>query len=223
MWYPLNRFGPHIEPIQPIQLLSGTALNDGDPAGVAVLVAKPFKDPLRGMPLLLRSTFIRRQDPSMIPVERIELRTRQRPLPPVPGRHRKRQHLRNRPRIDSETPRRFPPAHTFNLYRVTNLPSSPGPCRFPTKAICCRIFTPAQPDYPAASVRDFCSGAYTLVSLIVIPPVTISILECYGSSAATSCEEARERSQCQIKSSECAAVSADREAVVDGERFYLVN
>jgi hypothetical protein len=29
-----------------------------------------------------------------------------------------------------------------------------------TKAICCRIFTPAPPDYPAASVRDFCSGDY---------------------------------------------------------------
>src|SRR2546421_8407635 len=28
------------------------------------------------------------------------------------------------------------------------------------KAICCRIFTPAQPDYPAASVRDYRSGVY---------------------------------------------------------------
>jgi hypothetical protein len=35
----------------------------------------------------------------------------------------------------------------------------------PTKAICCRIFTPALPDYPAASVRDFCSGAYRQHSL----------------------------------------------------------
>jgi hypothetical protein len=40
-------------------------------------------------------------------------------------------------------------------------PSSPGPYRLPTKAICCRFFTPAQPDYPAASVRDFLSGAHT--------------------------------------------------------------
>src|SRR5215217_6854871 len=39
--------------------------------------------------------------------------------------------------------------------------SSPGPCRLPTKAICCRSFTLAQPDCPAASVRDFLSGAYT--------------------------------------------------------------
>jgi hypothetical protein len=26
---------------------------------------------------------------------------------------------------------------------------------------CCRIFTPVQPVYPAASLRDFLSGAYT--------------------------------------------------------------
>jgi hypothetical protein len=44
-------------------------------------------------------------------------------------------------------------------------PSSPGPCRFPTKAICCRIFTPALPDYPAASLRDLCSGAYTCTGM----------------------------------------------------------
>jgi hypothetical protein len=30
-----------------------------------------------------------------------------------------------------------------------------------TKAICCRIFTPARPDDPAASVRDFCSGVFS--------------------------------------------------------------
>jgi hypothetical protein len=28
---------------------------------------------------------------------------------------------------------------------------------------CCRIFSPAQPVYPAASVRDFLSGAYNQV------------------------------------------------------------
>ena len=27
---------------------------------------------------------------------------------------------------------------------------------------CCRIFSPAQPVYPVASVRDFLSGAYTV-------------------------------------------------------------
>src|SRR3954471_3309007 len=40
-------------------------------------------------------------------------------------------------------------------------PSSPALCST-QRDICCRIFTPAQPDYPAASVRDNCSGAYSL-------------------------------------------------------------
>ena len=96
-------------------------LNDGDPARVAVLVAKPVEDPLRGMPLLSRPTFIRRQDPVDDPSIRIQLRTRRRSAPPVPGGHRKRQHLRYRPRVDPKAPRRFPPAHTFNLNRKTNL------------------------------------------------------------------------------------------------------
>jgi hypothetical protein len=29
------------------------------------------------------------------------------------------------------------------------------------RTTCCRIFTPALPEYPAASGRDYCSGAYT--------------------------------------------------------------
>src|SRR5215213_11750493 len=60
-------------------------LYDGDPAGVAVLVAKPLEDPLCGMPLLLRSSFIRRQYAVDNPGERVELRTRRRPAPPIPG------------------------------------------------------------------------------------------------------------------------------------------
>jgi len=96
-------------------------LNDSDPARVAVLVAKPFEDPLRGVPLLPRPTLILQQDPVDDPGEWVELRTRRRPAPPVPGRHRKRQHLRYRPRVNPITPRRFPPAHTLNLNRITNL------------------------------------------------------------------------------------------------------
>jgi hypothetical protein len=38
-------------------------LNDSDPARIAVLVAKPFEDPLRGVPLLAWPSFIRRLDP----------------------------------------------------------------------------------------------------------------------------------------------------------------
>src|SRR3954466_2319934 len=73
------------------------------------------------MSLLLRPSVILRQNGVDNPGKRVELRTRRRPAPPVPGRHRKRQHLRHRPRVDPITPRRFPPAHTRNLNRVTNL------------------------------------------------------------------------------------------------------
>ncbi len=96
-------------------------LNDGDPADIAVLVTKPFEDPLRGMALLSRPTFIRHQDLVDDPGKPIQFRTRRRPAPSVPGRHRKRQHLRHRSRVDPITPRRFPPAHTFNLNRKPNL------------------------------------------------------------------------------------------------------
>src|SRR3954453_4720810 len=73
------------------------------------------------MPLLLRSRCIFRQDGINVPGERVELRTHWRPAPPVSGRHRKRQHLRHRPRVDPITTRRFPLTDTLNLYRVTNL------------------------------------------------------------------------------------------------------
>src|SRR6202049_3795419 len=95
-------------------------LNNGDPARIAVLVAKPLENPLRGMPLLPRPALIRRQDTVDDPGERVELRTRGRSAPPIPGRHRKRQHLGYWPRVNAKLPRRFPSAQTLDLYRVTN-------------------------------------------------------------------------------------------------------
>src|SRR4051812_21457757 len=77
------------------------------------------------MPLLLRSRCIFRQDGIDVPGERVELRTHWRPAPPVSGRHRKRQHLRHRLRVDPITTRRFPLTDTLNLYRVTNLSIKP--------------------------------------------------------------------------------------------------
>src|SRR5882724_7588009 len=40
-------------------------------------------------------------------------------------------------------------------------PSSPPSADSRLRAISCRSFTPAKPDNPAASLRDYCSGAYT--------------------------------------------------------------
>src|SRR5262252_6074172 len=55
--------------------------DDGDPARVAVLIAKPLKDPLRGMPLLSRPPLIRHQDPVDDPGKGVQLRARRRPPP----------------------------------------------------------------------------------------------------------------------------------------------
>jgi hypothetical protein len=94
--------------------------DDGDPARVAVLIAKPLKDPLRGMPLLSRPPLIRHQDPIDDPGKGVQLRARRRPPPAIPGGHRERQHFGYRPRVNPKTSRRFPLAHTFNLNRKTN-------------------------------------------------------------------------------------------------------
>jgi hypothetical protein len=96
-------------------------LNDGDAASVAVLIAQPFEDPLRRVPLLLRPSLVSCQDRIDDPGKRIQLRTRRRPASPVPGRHRKRQHLGHRPRVNPKTTCCFPPARPFNLNRKTNL------------------------------------------------------------------------------------------------------
>jgi hypothetical protein len=73
----------HLAMPQPLR--PHVVFNDGDPAGIAVLVAKPFEDPLRGMPLFSRSPLIRRQDPINDPGKPIQFWTRRRPAPPIPG------------------------------------------------------------------------------------------------------------------------------------------
>src|SRR5690349_5074159 len=59
---------------------------------------------------------------------------------------------------DPRSVRRTEPFHKAPL------PSSPALGRYAKGLPCCRNFTPAQPDRPAASMRDFCSGAYNAVS-----------------------------------------------------------
>src|SRR6516162_10007512 len=114
----VSQWHEHLAMPQPLR--PHVVFNDGDPAGIAVLVAKPFKDPLRGMSLLSRPTLIPHQDPINDPGKPIQLRTRRRPAPPISGGHRKRQHLGDRPRVDPKTPRRLPLAHTFDLNGKTH-------------------------------------------------------------------------------------------------------
>jgi len=97
-------------------------LNNGDPPGIAMLVAKPLENPLRGMPLLPWPALILRQDAVDDPSEWVELRTRRWLAPPVTRRNRENQHLGYCPRVDPKPPPRFPAAQTLDLNRVTNPP-----------------------------------------------------------------------------------------------------
>src|SRR5205085_668048 len=140
-------------------------LNNGDPAGIAVLVAKPFEDPLRGMPLFPRPALILRHDTVDDPGEWVELRTRRWSPPPVPRRNRKRQHLGYCPRIDPKLPRRFPSAQTLDLYGVPN-PSiklhylHPPPSAITPKGYLLPEFYSGATGLTGRFMRDFCSGAY---------------------------------------------------------------
>ena len=69
----------HLAVLQPVR--PRVVPNNGDPAAIAVLVTKPFEDPLRGVPLLLRPPFIRSQDRRDDPDKRVQLRTYRRPAP----------------------------------------------------------------------------------------------------------------------------------------------
>jgi len=62
-------------------------LHDRDAAGKAVLITQPFKNPLRGMPLLLRDPGVGLKDLVNDPSERIKLRAANRFVAPVARRH----------------------------------------------------------------------------------------------------------------------------------------
>src|SRR5208283_4547615 len=118
------------------------------------------------------------QDPVDDPDEWIQLRPRRWPAPPVSRRHRERQHLRHRPRVDPEPTCRLPPTHPLHIHRSPHLPVQfhafhpSALCPSWQKTFCCRTFAPAlRPVYQAASLRDFFTGALTdpavaLVTLI---------------------------------------------------------
>ena len=57
----------------------------------------------------------------MIPMNAIQLRPHRRLRAPVARRHRERQHLGHRPRVDPKPPRRLPLAQPLDLNRIPNL------------------------------------------------------------------------------------------------------
>src|SRR5207244_2867739 len=98
----------------------------------------------------------------------IKLRLRRRLLAHITRWHRELHHLVHGPWIDPEPAGRRTLAQALNANRMPRLQIEihalhpPPPADSKQKAICCRSFTPALPEDPAASMRDYCSGAYSL-------------------------------------------------------------
>src|SRR5207247_9797976 len=142
-------------------------LHNRDAACEAVFVPKPLEDPFRRMQLLLRPRLVVPENAVDHWNKWIKLRLRRRLLAHVTRRHRELHHLVHSPRINPEPARCRPLAQSLNSNRMSHLQIDihvlhpPPSADSKQRAICCRTFTPAQPEYPAASVSDCCSGAYT--------------------------------------------------------------
>ena len=106
----------------PLAAFVHVLLYNSDPARIAVLISQPLENPLGGVLLLGPLALILLQDPIDDPNVRVQLRPRRRPAPPVSRRHRERQHLRHRPRVDPKSPRCLAPAQPFNINRSSHLP-----------------------------------------------------------------------------------------------------
>src|SRR3954466_14105370 len=115
-------------------------LHDRQPAGITVLVTQALKDPLRRVPLLRRTALVLLQDLIDDRHKSIQLGPLRGVAPPIPRRHRERQHLRHRARIDAKPARRLTPAEPLDLNRVADLPIQlhelhPQPSAFNTESV----------------------------------------------------------------------------------------
>src|SRR3954466_15349643 len=126
----------------PLTLPGGmhVVLHDRQAATIGVLVPQALKEPLRGVPLLRWTALILVQDLVNDPDKRIQLGPLRGLAPPIPRRHRERQHLRHRARVDAKPARRLPPTEPLDLNRVADLPIQlhelhPQPSAFNTESV----------------------------------------------------------------------------------------
>src|SRR5665647_2541244 len=151
--------------LRPLSPTRHVVLHNRDAACEAVLVPKPLEDSLRRMPLLLRSRLVVPKNAVDQCNKWIKLRLRRRLLahitPAAPRTLPFWKPFEDQAQTVGPPPARSSPRsepHSEPVHIIPR-PSSPALCQSMQRAICCRIITPAQPAYPAASVRDYSSGA----------------------------------------------------------------
>ena len=141
-------------------LLPDIVRDDGQPTGETVLVAQPFKDPLRRVTLLLMNALIVQKDLIDDPHKRIQLGANRRTLATVSRRHGELQDFRYRLTINPKLTSGLASAHTIDMAGATHpVPQNTSPpFALSHQASKWRIFNPRRSDHPTASVVQFRSG-----------------------------------------------------------------
>ena len=172
-------------------------LHDRVAAGEAMLVAKPFEHPLRGVPLFAVNLAITLQPAIDDPGELVQLRPPHRDRPPISGRYREGQHLADAVTRDAKMPGRLSLAHAFRTSQANlaihlhgdDPPALPRNCRKDKGG---RLLRRPQRGQPAATVADFSTAvlrqrrkawvnraSLSAVSAIDDPAVGDDRLSCY--------------------------------------------
>jgi len=150
-----------------LSLRQHVILDDRQAGAVAVLVAQTLEDPLRRVPLLPRPALTLFQDPVAVPVSGSSFGRAGGRLRRYPGGTENDSIFAT---VRGSIPKRraasrllIPSIRTAKrTFAKSSTPFIPGRLRSTQRASCRRVFTPAQPDSPAASLRDFVSAAYSI-------------------------------------------------------------
>ncbi|CUH40507.1 hypothetical protein JSE7799_03241 [Jannaschia seosinensis] len=147
--------------------LPHVVLHDRIAAGETMLIAEPFEQPLRRVPLLAMDLAIAIQPAVDDPGEPVQLRPLHGRRSPVSWRNRERQHLLNAVARNPEVMRRRPLAHALRTGQshLTIQVHGENPPALPAarEGKGGRLLRRPQQAHPAATVADFCTAVLTSV------------------------------------------------------------
>src|SRR5450830_1760617 len=110
----------HEHLLRPLTPAGHIILHNRDAAREPILITEPLEDPLRRMPLLLRSRLVVPKNAVDYWNKWIKLRLRRRLLAHITRRHRELYHLAHSPRINPKPAGRRPLAQALNPNRIAN-------------------------------------------------------------------------------------------------------
>ncbi|CUH40056.1 hypothetical protein JSE7799_02785 [Jannaschia seosinensis] len=149
--------------------LPHVVLHDRIAAGETMLIAEPFEQPLRRVPLLAMDLAIAIQPAVDDPGEPVQLRPLHGRRSPVSWRNRERQHLLNAVARNPEVMRRRPLAHALRTGQshLTIQVHGENPPALPAarEGKGGRLLRRPQQAHPAATVADFCTAVLRRVDV----------------------------------------------------------